>query len=48
MKNELEKEKKKKQFKAPLNTDPLNLPEDNTNSSAELRMNALTFELGSP
>ena len=48
MKNELEKEKKKKQFKAPLNTGPLNLPEDNTNSSAELRMNALTFELGSP
>ena len=45
MKNELEKEKK-----APLNNGPLNLPEDNMNSIAELRMNALTLELrlGSP
>ena len=48
MKNELEKEKKA--FSAPLNNDPLSLPEDNMNSIDELRMNALTWELrlGSP
>ena len=46
MKNELEKEK----HSAPLNNGSLNLPEDNMNSIAELRMNALTLELrlGSP
>ena len=42
MKNELEKEKI---IKASLNSGPLNLSEDNMNSFAELRMNALTLEL---
>ena len=47
MKNEREKEKN---LKAPLNNSPPNLPEDNINSIAELKMNALTLELrlGSP
>ena len=42
MKNELEKEKI---IKVSLNSGPLNLSEDNMNSFAELRMNALTLEL---
>ena len=42
--------KKKKTFYAPLNNGPLNLPEDNVNLIARLRINALTLELrlGSP
>ena len=43
-------QRKKKALQGPLNNGPLNLPEDNMNSIAELRMNALTLELrlGSP
>ena len=42
--------KKKKTFYSPLNNGQLNLPEDNVNSIARLRINALTLELrlGSP
>ena len=48
MKNELEKEQKT--FYALPNNGSLNLLEDEMNSIAELRMNALTLELrlGSP
>ena len=48
MKNELQKEKKT--FYAPLNKGQLNLPVDNVNSIARLRINAITLELrlGSP
>ena len=42
--------RERKKNYAPLNNDPLNLPENNLNSLAELRMNALILELrlGSP
>ena len=42
MKNEFDKGKKNY---TPLNNGPLNLPEDNMNSIAELTMNVLTLEL---
>ena len=41
MKNELEKEKN---ILSSFNNGPLNLPEDNMNSIAELRGNALTLK----
>ena len=46
LKSELKKEKKCFKLRAPLNNSPLNLHEDNMTSIAELRINALTVQLG--